>query len=125
MLTQNALPTLMDRSRAVRAESERLAISILATRDRVDEARRRTLERTTQAVDEVRHSPPVMTVRLHRLSGDIGRSPVIEQAKQSLADQYGITPGEAFEILRELSSRSNRKLRNVAADLLDRSESAV
>jgi AmiR/NasT family two-component response regulator len=60
-----------------------------------------------------------MVARLDRLSARIGRSPEIEQAKGLLADRYGITRGEAFAILRSISSHSNRKLRDVARELLD------
>jgi AmiR/NasT family two-component response regulator len=59
--------------------------------------------------------------RLHdrRLSARIGRSAEIEQAKALLASRSGITRGEAFAILRSVSSHSNRKLRDVASELVD------
>jgi AmiR/NasT family two-component response regulator len=59
-----------------------------------------------------------MVARLDRLSAQIGRSAEIEQAKGLLAGRYGITRGEAFAILRSISSHSNRKLRDVAAELV-------
>jgi AmiR/NasT family two-component response regulator len=42
----------------------------------------------------------------------------IEKAKGRLAEQYRISHGEAFDILAALSSNSNRKLRDFAAELL-------
>jgi AmiR/NasT family two-component response regulator len=76
---------------------------------------------TTAAVDRQDGSDPLMLARLDRLAGGLGRSPEIEQAKGMLADRYGISRGEAFAILRSVSSHSNRRLRDVAAGLLCRS----
>ena len=45
---------------------------------------------------------------------------VIGQAKGILMAQSGIGPGEAFKLLRQVSSRENRKLRGVAADIVQR-----
>jgi GAF domain-containing protein len=44
----------------------------------------------------------------------------IEQAKGMLMNQRGCTADEAFDLLVELSQRSNRKLRDVAAELVTR-----
>jgi len=44
----------------------------------------------------------------------------IEQAKGILMARGGITPEQAFEILVRASQRENRKLREVAADLVER-----
>ncbi len=49
---------------------------------------------------------------------------VIEQAKGILVVTRGCDPDRAFEMLREVSQRSNRKLRDVAADLVTRAASA-
>ena len=43
---------------------------------------------------------------------------VIEQAKGLIMGQRRCTPEEAFQLLTQASSRSNRKLRDVAADLI-------
>lgn len=51
----------------------------------------------------------------------VGRSTVIEEAKTLLSDNYGISRGEAFAILRRASSHSNRKLRDVAGRLVAKS----
>jgi AmiR/NasT family two-component response regulator len=77
------------------------------------------LTETTAVIDGQTAGHPVMVARLDRLSSRIGRSAEIEQAKGVLALRYGITRGEAFAILRSISSHSNRKLRDVAAELVD------
>jgi AmiR/NasT family two-component response regulator len=43
---------------------------------------------------------------------------VIEQAKGVLMAQRGVDAEQAFEILRQASQRSNRKLRDVAAGIV-------
>ena len=42
-----------------------------------------------------------------------------EQVKAVIAGRYGITRGEAFELLRHMSQTSNRKLRDVAHAVLE------
>jgi hypothetical protein len=53
-----------------------------------------------------------------RLSGIVGRDPAIERAKAAVADRYGISRGQAFELLRHMSQHANRKLRDLAHDVL-------
>jgi AmiR/NasT family two-component response regulator len=113
------LSALLERSRSVRAESSRLAGRYSEVRDRIGQERRRSLTETTAAIDCQTTGHPAMVARLDRLSSRIGRSAEIEQAKGLLAGRYGITRGEAFAILRSISSHSNRKLRDVARELLD------
>ncbi len=59
---------------------------------------------------------------LRKLVVDMARKletlPVIEQAKGVLVERTGCTPEEAFDTLREMSMRENRKLRDVAAGLV-------
>jgi AmiR/NasT family two-component response regulator len=55
---------------------------------------------------------------LNRLSALVGRDPSIEAAKAVIADRYGVTRGEAFELLRHMSQTGNRKLRDVARSVL-------
>ena len=55
---------------------------------------------------------------LKRLSELVGRDPSIEAAKAVIADRYGVTRGEAFELLRHMSQTGNRKLRDVARSVL-------
>ena len=113
-----ALEALLERSRSVRAESGRIGRRYTELHERVGKEWRRSLTEATAAIDEQGVEHPVMLARLDRLSRRVGRSPEIEQAKSLLADRYGISRGEAFSIMRTVSSRSNRKLRDVAADLV-------
>jgi hypothetical protein len=55
---------------------------------------------------------------LTKLSNLVGRDIAIEQAKGDIAERYGITRGEAFELLRHMSQTGNRKLRDVAHAVL-------
>jgi uncharacterized tellurite resistance protein B-like protein len=112
------LRTLLERSRSVRAESARLAERYSEIQEHVGQERRRSLSETTATIDTQSSAHPVLAARLDRLSARIGRSPEIERAKALLAERYGITRGEAFAILRSISSHSNRKLRDVATELL-------
>jgi hypothetical protein len=60
------------------------------------------------------------TVRLARGLADAMRTrAVIEQAKGILAAEHRIPPEQAFQVLVELSQRSNVKLRDVATRLVD------
>jgi GAF domain-containing protein len=45
---------------------------------------------------------------------------VIDQAKGILMGQHGVGPDEAFNVLRTTSQRENRKLRDIAQELVDR-----
>ena len=117
-LTEDVHHSLFEESRRIREQSERVLRDLAETLERIRERRRRDLERTTAVVDAMPGPHPVMTSRLERLSRNVGRSPVIEEAKTLLAEEYGITRGEAFELLTRLSSHSNRKLRDVAEQLV-------
>jgi AmiR/NasT family two-component response regulator len=59
---------------------------------------------------------------LKELVGHLERAletrPIIEQAKGILIAQQGCSADEAFDILRRVSQRENRKLRDVATDLV-------
>ena len=114
-----SLSALLERSRSVRAESSRLAARYSEINEHLGRERRRSLTETTAVIDGQTAGHPVMVARLDRLSSRIGRSAEIEQAKGVLALRYGITRGEAFAILRSISSHSNRKLRDVATGLVD------
>ena len=50
-----------------------------------------------------------------------GRDPMISEAKTLLVHRYGISRGEAFALLRRVSSHENRKLREVARRLVEES----
>ena len=51
----------------------------------------------------------------HSLQGAFGRRAVIEQAKGILMERHSIDADRAFELLREQSQRSGRKLADIAA----------
>jgi AmiR/NasT family two-component response regulator len=57
-------------------------------------------------------------------SARLGRDPVIEDAKVVLANVNGCSPSQAFVYLKNLSQRTNCKLRDVARQILDVSESS-
>jgi AmiR/NasT family two-component response regulator len=105
------------RSREVRQESARIGAHRAEICEWISAERRRSLLVTTAATDAEVSGHPVMLARLDRLSTTLGRSPEIEQAKAMIAARYGVTRGQAFDILRRISSRTNRKLRDVAADV--------
>ena len=44
--------------------------------------------------------------------------PVIDQAKGVLVARHGCTPDKAFELLARASQRENRKVRDLAADVV-------
>ncbi len=46
----------------------------------------------------------------------------IEQAKGILIEQSGVTSDEAFELLKRVSQRENRKLREIAAEIVKRAQ---
>jgi AmiR/NasT family two-component response regulator len=55
----------------------------------------------------------------HNLQGAFGRRAVIEQAKGILMARHSVNADKAFELLREHSQRSGRKLADVAAAIVD------
>jgi GAF domain-containing protein len=60
--------------------------------------------------------------RSEHLNLALGTREVIGQAQGILMERERITPGQAFDILRHASQRLNRKLRDVAQDLVDTGE---
>ena len=57
-------------------------------------------------------------VLTEQLQGALNSRIVIEQAKGALARQEGLTPPEAFEMLREQARRSRRRLVDVATEII-------
>jgi hypothetical protein len=55
-----------------------------------------------------------------RLLARFESQPVIEQAKGILMAESHCTPDEAFDLLRRVSQRQNIKVRDLAADIVDR-----
>jgi hypothetical protein len=54
----------------------------------------------------------------YSLQGALGRRALIEQAKGILMERYAIDADKAFDLLRERSQRSGRKLADIAAALV-------
>jgi len=75
------------------------------------------LARTTRLLD-VGLSTPRRERDLLRLTTAVGRDPSIEQAKAMLVDRWEISRGQAFELLQQMSQTRNRKVRDIARDLL-------
>jgi hypothetical protein len=109
---------LVRRAQEARAESRRQLerATRLGTEARHDQGH--LLTNLTARLDWRREIPPGSAQRLARLSAAVGRDASIEQAKLMLRDRYQITGSQAFELLRQISQTSNRKVRDVARDLL-------
>ena len=58
---------------------------------------------------------------VQQLRQALASQPLIEQAKGMLMAQHGCTADEAFDMLREASMRANRKLRDLAAAIVQSS----
>ena len=58
---------------------------------------------------------------VHHLEEALKSRPVIEQAKGMIMAREGVDADEAFDILRRASQRQNRKLRDVAVEIVERS----
>ena len=109
---------LSEHSRALLGVSEDLRGRSTARFEQRWRAASKRLESTTAAVDDGLIGWSTMRPFIEFDSNLVGRSTVIEHAKTLICDNYGITRGEAFAILRRASSHSNRKLRDVAARLV-------
>jgi len=94
---RSAMTLLLERSRSARAESRRLAARYSGVREHVGRERRRSLSATTAAIDIQTAGDPVMLRWVERLFVQIAPTTEIEQAK---------------------ASHSNRKLRDVATELV-------
>jgi ANTAR domain-containing protein len=101
--------------RAVSAELRRRGSARVA--ERRDGASRRLVS-TTTAVDDGLVGWGLMRPFIEFDSVIVGRDVAIEDAKTLLCEQYGISRGEAYAILQRASSRSNRKLREIAGKLV-------
>lgn len=79
----------------------------------------RRLDTITQFSDDHPHSWARIGPIIDRHALVIGRDPAIESAKGILSDRYGITRGQAVNILKRVSQRENRKVRDVARGIVD------
>lgn len=55
---------------------------------------------------------------VHNLHAALESRAVIEQAKAILQAEFGVSPDEAFRLLSQMSQRRNRKVRQIAAELV-------
>jgi len=109
---------MMKRARAARDRAAGLAEASRRLRTTHRETMSRCLRYRTTKVDSGRGEghDDVVIARLARI---VGRDDAIERAKALVADQYGVTRGQAFELMRQLSQKQNRKVRDIARDVLD------
>ena len=82
------------------------------------------LERATElAKSEGASITRTRVADLNQLVGNLTRKlesqPVIEEAKGIIMARSHVSPDEAFDVLRRASMRMNRKLRDLAADLVN------
>lgn len=78
---------------------------------------RESLEGNLQrAVD---HREVLTNSMLARMHARLESLPVIEQAKGVLMAQSGCTPEEAFQMLRRASQRTNVRVRDLAAEIVE------
>ncbi len=106
----------------------------LSVRDRIDAARvelkanLKRLQESRSRLAATRHEVAGARLereRLHesafaRLQAKLESLPVIEQAKGILIAESGCQPEEAFDILRRASQRMNVKVRELAAEIVQR-----
>ncbi|HWJ52286.1 MAG TPA: ANTAR domain-containing protein [Propionibacteriaceae bacterium] len=65
------------------------------------------------------HAAPVdLTAKVEQLERGLSSRTVIGQAQGILIERHQVTPDKAFRILVQASNTTNRKLRDVAADLV-------
>jgi response regulator NasT len=57
-------------------------------------------------------------LEIHHLRAALATRPVIDQAKGILMAQHRCSPERAFEMLTEASQRDNRKVSDLAADIV-------
>jgi AmiR/NasT family two-component response regulator len=91
-----------------------------ANLDRLEESRSRlsaTIEESALARSQRQQ---LHSSAFARLQARLDSLPVIEQAKGVLMAQAGCPPDEAFDILRRASQRTNIKVRELAADIVER-----
>jgi AmiR/NasT family two-component response regulator len=108
---------ILDRAAAARAESARLSVE----RARLEATFRQVIGSRlmvrTERLDSGRGLESD-SARIASLSVAVGRDPSIEEAKRLLADRHGITGAQAFELLRHISQHRNRKLRDIARQVV-------
>jgi hypothetical protein len=109
---------LTDRIALARADLDANARRLEETRLRLATTRDET--RNGRSQREVLHDSAYA-----RLEARLATLPVIEQAKGILMARTGCYPDQAFDMLRAASQRSNVPIRDIAADIVERTVSAA
>jgi response regulator NasT len=106
-------------------ESECPVIALLGTDDRrfVSEAAKRGIFAyvVDAEPDSLRSALEIVLLRFaeyHGLEGAFGRRAIIERAKGIVMERYGLDEREAFEALRSHARNNNKKIVDVANDLI-------
>jgi two-component system, response regulator / RNA-binding antiterminator len=74
---------------------------------------------TSKRGDDTRHTDLAACQKeIDNLRAFLQSRPVSDQAKGILMAQHGCTADEAFQMLCEASQRNNRKLRDLASDIV-------
>ena len=76
------------------------------------------LPRAKRAVEEALRCIELLEAQVHQLEGALETRIVIEQAKGVLAAQSGEPVEATFEVLRKRSQLQNRKLREIAKEIV-------
>ena len=117
-----------DTDRSDLAERLRLVDSLLTAATDIMSSLQRVLAEVHNELEPARreeeaHPRDAEIAELRREVGQLREGmasrAVIERAKGVLMRGHGVTEAESFALLTELSQRTHRKLRDVAADLLD------
>jgi hypothetical protein len=108
---------LIERAAAARAKFEANARRLEANRSRLQVTRERLLSGRSRR--EALH-----VSAFARLRAQLESLPVIEQAKGILMAQTGCDADEAFDLLRRASQRTNTRVRDLAADIVQRTGSS-
>ena len=119
--------TAFELIRSIVNEAACPVIAILDVQDRafVDRAARLGIFSYIAHADDLQEMQSSMDVSLqrfaeyHALEGAFGRRAITERAKGILMERHGIDEQRAFQMLREHARRTNRKMIDVAASLLE------
>ena len=119
--------TAFELIRSIVNEAACPVIAILDVQDRafVDRAARLGIFSYIAHADDLQEMQSSMDVSLqrfaeyHALEGAFGRRAITERAKGILMERHGVDEQRAFQMLREHARRTNRKMIDVAASLLE------
>jgi hypothetical protein len=115
---------VIEQSRSTRERSQTLLRDAAAHHRRLLQLLGESLSVLTELADRDRRLLQERRDRLAHFGAAVGRDPGIENAKSVLRDRYGINGQEAFELIRAVSQRGNRKARDVARDIVAGSRDA-